>query len=84
MGEEEVLEESGASDGGPVGAAIPGRWRAGWAESVRHIASLDGVRTGGEVTSVGDCGEKKGILLIEDILIIQNILCYCYLFAGFH
>lgn len=52
MGDEEVLEESGASGGGPAGAGIPGGWRAGWAESVLQPASLGGVRTGGTVTSV--------------------------------
>lgn len=66
MGEEEVLEESGASGGGPAGTVIPGGWRAGWAESVRQPASLGGVRTGGTATSVADCGKKREILLIQD------------------
>ncbi len=62
MGEEEVLEESGVSEGGPTGAVIPGGWRGGWAESVRQPASLGGVRTGGTVTSVADCREKREVL----------------------
>lgn len=66
MGEEEVLEESGASGGGPAGTVIPGGWRAGWAESVRQPASLGGVRTGGIATSAADCGKKREILLIQD------------------
>lgn len=70
MGEEEVLEESGASGGGPAGAVIPRGWRTGWAESVRQPRSLGGVRTGGTVTSVTNFGMKKEILLIEDKLII--------------
>lgn len=65
MGEEEVLEESGASGGGPAGAVIPGGWRAGWAESVRQPASLGGVRTGGTVTSVAESGKKEENILIE-------------------
>ena len=65
MGEEEGLEESGASGGGPGGAGIPGGWRAGWAESVRQPGSLGGVRTGGTVTSEA---EKREILLLEDRL----------------
>ncbi|KAG7215598.1 hypothetical protein INR49_022124 [Caranx melampygus] len=52
VGEEEVLDERGASGGGPGGAAIPGGWRAGWAESVRQPASLGGVRTGGTERNV--------------------------------
>lgn len=66
MGEEEVLEESGASGGDPAVAVIPGGWRAGWAESVRQPVSLGGVRTGGTVTSVVDCGKTKEIILIQD------------------
>lgn len=54
VGEEEVLEGSGASGGGPAAAVIPGGWRVGWAESVRQPASLGGVRTGGPVASVAD------------------------------
>lgn len=59
MGEEEVLDERGASEGDPAVAAIPGGWRAGCAESVRQPVSLGGVRTGGTVTSVGDCGKMR-------------------------
>lgn len=66
MGEEEVLEESGGSGGGPAGAVIPGGCRAGWAESVRQPTSLGGVRTGGTVTSAADCGKKEEIISIED------------------
>lgn len=66
MGEEEVLEESGASGGDPAAAVIPGGWRGGWAKSVRHPVSLGGVRTGGTVTSVADCGKKTQIILIKD------------------
>lgn len=51
MGDEDVLEESGASGGGPAGVVIPGGWRAGWVESVQQPASLGGVGTGGTVTS---------------------------------
>lgn len=59
MGEEEVLEERGASGGEPAAAVIPGGWRAGWAKSVRQPGSLGGVRTGGTVTSAVDCGKTK-------------------------
>lgn len=65
VGDEEVLEESGVSGGGPAGAVIPEGWRDGWAESIRQPASLGGVRTGGTVTSVADCEKKKEIILIE-------------------
>lgn len=61
MGEEEVLEESGASGGGPAGAVIPGGWRLGWAESARQTASLGGVRAGGTLTSAADCRKKEKI-----------------------
>lgn len=64
VGEEELLDERGASGGGPGAAATPGGWRAGWAESVRQPASLGGVRTGGTVTSGADCEKKKDIFLI--------------------
>lgn len=71
-----MLEESGASGGGPAGAVIPGAWRGGWAESVRQPASLGGVRTGGTVTSAADCGKEREILLIEDKLITWiNLRC---------
>lgn len=70
MGEEEVLEESGTSGGGPAGAVIPGGWRAGWDESVQQPASLGGVRTGGPVTSVADCGRKERIIMIK-----ANLCC---------
>lgn len=51
VGEEDVLEEWGASGGDPAAAVIPGGWRAGCAESVRQPVSLGGAGTGGTAAS---------------------------------
>lgn len=81
MGEEEVLEESGGSGGGPAGAGIPAGWRACWAGSVRQTAaSLGGVRTGGAVTSVADW-KKKEFSITNDGLGISINLRFFSLFA---
>lgn len=86
VGDEEVLEESGGSGGGPAGAVIPGGWRAGWAGSVRQPASLGGVGTGGTVTSFADCGKKKEIVLIDRHIynIDESILLIISFLGGFH
>lgn len=66
MGEEEVLEESGVSAGGPGVPARPGGGsRAGGAESAdRQPASLGGVSTGGTAASAGDCGKERDEMLL--------------------
>lgn len=64
VGEDELLEESAASGGGPIGTVTPGGCRAGWAESVLQPASLGGVTTGGTIASVEqrrrDLWEEEG------------------------
>lgn len=75
VGEEDVLEERGASGGDPAVAVIPGGWRAGWAESVRQPVSLGGAGTGGTVASGVDFKKHERNKCDKKTLMLLGPLC---------